>query len=505
MAFDPLSERLIVAGLGGQISSFDPSPSDQRVTPLFDSGIHGTPSPLMGLAIASDGTMYLVGNDTGSQDGFNIGVVRRGTPTGSGDYTWSTVATTAPFPRSKTPFDHNLNSIVLSPDETQLFLNSGSRTDHGELQESNGQFPGVREVPLTSAILRIPASASDLYLEDDEDFLVSNGYLFADGTRNTFSMAFDGSGRLFGTENSGDRDDMEELNLLEEGKHYGFPWRMGLGETPMQFPDYDPAADLLLNPQSFAAQNNYFYNDPAYPSPPPGVTFTDPVLNVGTVANLYRDPSTGQIRDADATGQPIGSFTPHRSPLGLVFDVDGDLPAPYTGNGLMLSWTGPESDLLGPFIGEGEDLLMLDIEVAPSGPTLQATRLASGFQNPIDAVLLDGALYILEWGSNARVWQLTFPSSTATESALPSKAPTLSVYPNPTRDELTVRLEEPDSMASDVQVLLYAVDGREVIRSRISRPESGLFSLSVDGLSAGTYFLVVRDETHALTKPVIVY
>ena len=32
---------------------------------------------------------------------------------------------------------------------------------------------------------------------------------------NTFDLAFDKDGNLFGTENSGDRDDSEELNLLE--------------------------------------------------------------------------------------------------------------------------------------------------------------------------------------------------------------------------------------------------------------------------------------------------
>ena len=51
---------------------------------------------------------------------------------------------------------------------------------------------------------------------------------------------------------SGDRDDSEELNWLREGHHYGFPWRMGLNETPQQFADYDPAEDLLLNPASYA-------------------------------------------------------------------------------------------------------------------------------------------------------------------------------------------------------------------------------------------------------------
>ncbi|GAB5409195.1 MAG: hypothetical protein BalsKO_15600 [Balneolaceae bacterium] len=37
---------------------------------------------------------------------------------------------------------------------------------------------------------------------------------------------------FFGTENAGDRDDSEELNWLQQGKHYGFPWVIGGNETP---------------------------------------------------------------------------------------------------------------------------------------------------------------------------------------------------------------------------------------------------------------------------------
>lgn len=503
--YDPVSEHLWLAGLGGDLVSVSPDPSNHLLTIRYRSADHGVPAPLMGMDIASDGTIFLVGNDAGTRSGHNIGIVRRGVPDGQGGHVWQTVATTVPYPRSATPFDHNMNAIVLSPDEQWLYVNSGSRTDHGELQENNGQFPGAREVPLTSAILRIPADGNDLVLEDDLNWLTQQGYLFADGTRNSFSLAFDAQGRLFGTENSGDRDDEEEINLLEEGRHYGFPWRMGLTDTPMQFGSYDPATDLLLNPSSYAVQNGHFYNDPTYPAPPAGVVFVDPILNLGPHANLYRDPLGGAILDADNTGRPFATLTSHRSPLGLVFDVSEDLPSPLTGDALVLSWTGPESDLLAPYSGEGEDLLHITLAEGANGPAASVEQIATGFTNPIDAVLVDGMLYVLEYGSNAQVWQIGFGEGTSTQDPLIPTSLAVDVWPNPASGPRTVRISIPQT--GRVLARLVAVDGREV-RTVIDQTATSGDVITVpvasDGLPAGVYFLAITAGSVQKVHPVFV-
>lgn len=503
--YDPVSEHLWFAGLGGDLVSVSPDPSNHLITIRYRASDHGVPAPLMGMAIASDGTIYLVGNDAGSQPGYNIGIIRRGVPDGQGAHTWQTVATTAPYPRSATPFDHNMNAIVLSPDEQWLYINSGSRTDHGELQENNGQFPGVREVPLTSAILRVPAGANDLVLEDDLTWLSQQGYLFADGTRNSFSLAFDAQGRLFGTENSGDRDDEEEINLLEEGRHYGFPWRMGLTDTPMQFGDYNPSNDLLLNPNSYAVQNGHFYNDPTYPAPPAGISFADPVLNVGPHANLYRDPSSGAILDADDTGRPLATLTSHRSPLGLVFDIDNSLPEPLTGDALVLSWTGSESDLLSPYVGEGEDLLHVTFSDGPGGMTASVEQIATGFTNPIDAVMVDEYLYVLEYGNNTQVWQIGFGQAIAREETTPPVAFEVDIWPNPGAGHRTVRISARQS--GPVTASLFAIDGRAVLTA-VDRPfaagEVASVSIDTGRLPAGAYFLVVQSGSTRQVQAVFV-
>lgn len=505
IGFDPISGDLLYTTLGGEIRAVDPSPASQRTALRYTAANHGAPVPLMGMDIGPDGTIYLVGNDAASHPGSNVGVVRRGVPDGAGGRVWSTVATTEPYPRSATPFDHNMNAIVLSPDGSHLYINSGSRTDHGELQENNGQFPGAREVPLTSAILRIPADATDLVLQDDASWLQAQGYLFADGTRNSFSMAFDGSGRLFATENSGDRDDEEELNLIEEGKHYGFPWRMGLTDTPMQFASYDPSTDLLLNSNAYAVQNGFFYNDSLYPPPPDGVTFTDPVRNLGPDANLYRDPQTGSILDADDTGRVMGTFTSHRSPLGLVFDTSSALPPPFSSNAFMLSWTGAESDLMNPYPGEGEDLLHLVISEDAQGPVLTAEQIVTGFENPIDAVMVDGAIYVLEFGGNVRIWRIGIGSGTAAESDVLPVDLQVGIWPNPGSGARTARIAT--STSGRISVDLVAVDGRavaSVLNRFMAAGETLDVQIATPDLPAGVYFLVVQSQGSRRTLPFIV-
>jgi len=504
LAYDPVESRLLYLTMGGDIYEADLSVSGQTATRIYDSSDHGLGYPVMGMTVGSDGTIYLVGNDVGTEPGKNIGVLKRGW-INNGVRNWEIVAKTEAFGRSETNYDHNFNAIVLSPDEQYLYFNSGSRTDHGEVQNNNGQFIFAREYPITSAIFKIPTASENLLLLNDEEFLNQNGYLFADGVRNTFSLAFDGEGNLFGSENSGDRDDHEELNLLREGHHYGFPWRMGDTDTPQRFAGYDPSTDLLLNPDAGAVRDGYFYNDTRYPNPPAGVVFSDPAINLGPDADLYRDPATGMILDASENSRTLSTFTAHRSPLGLVFDTQGVLPEPYKNEGLVLSWTGPESNLLFPFSGEGEDLLLLEFESKDDPPRLRATRIVSDLLNPIDAILVGDKLYVLEFGSGAKVWEIGFAENVATESELPGGLFELDVYPNPARNYSSVSIRS--SAFQHLDVSLYSMQGKRVqhIHDGFLTPGQ-LFSSKVDTshLSAGVYALIVRGEMDYDTRTIVV-
>jgi len=378
-----------------------------RVYTAADTGI-GAP---YGFAFGPEGNLYITGNET--QGTNTVATVRRGARATPGGDTrvWMNVARTEPYPRSNI-FDHLVNGIAVSPDGDFLFVNSGARTDHGEEESQGGLFPGVREVPLTAVMFRLPADGRDILLENDRDALLAGGYLFAEGLRNSFDPAFSPSGDLFSGENSDDRDDNEELNWIQEGHHYGFPWRIGTNDTPQRFPGYDPENDRLVNHNYIAYRRGLFHDDPTYPDPPE-VDFTDPVVNLGPDADSFRNPATGAVQDASDLGIGLATFTAHRSPLGLVFDREMALGGGLGGGGFILSWTRGDpngSPAEGPFRDASEDLLHLDLKKAGEVYQLRATRITGGFNHPIDAEIIGNRIYVLEHGGSGTVWEVSLPT-----------------------------------------------------------------------------------------------
>ncbi len=404
LALDPASDGLFYLLRSGTIYEIVEQEQGYVSILRYTTEDHGLVD-VQGMAFGPDGTLYLAGNEPVATSQ-TYGIVRKGAP-GQEDRIWTTVARTEVYPKSNTAFDHNFSGIVVSPAGDELFVNSGSRTDHGEEQTAGGLFPGAREVALTAAIFRLPAEADNLLLPNDRDRLRADGYLYAEGVRNSFDLAFTGIGDLFATENAGERDDSEELNWIREGHHYGFPWRIGGNVTPQQFDGYDPETDLLLNKSSHGYKQGFFYDDSDFPPPPASVVFTEPIVNKGPDATSYRSETTGLIRhDGERS-----TFTAHRSPLGLVFDTSGALPEPYAGDGFVLGWndgsTGSGS-LLEVFDDPGMDLLHLELKREVSNYTIGTTRLVSGFNNPIDAALVKDRIFVLDWGGEHAIWEVSF-------------------------------------------------------------------------------------------------
>ena len=384
---------------------------------VFSSDDHGV-SLATGMAIGPNGTFYIVGNATTDTD-YNVATIVRGEPDpGSGSTAWSVLARTERYPLGHSSFDHRFNGIVVSPDGRHVYVNSGSRTDHGEVQSAGGAFPDMREVPLTAAVFRLPAEGQDIVLPNDRGQLVSGGYLYAEGVRNTFDLAFAANGDLFGTENGPSRDMSEELNWLREGRHYGFPWKMGGQNNPQRYGSYDPDADLLLNPAYRAVQSGLYHNDPGFPKKPVPA-FTKPVVNKGPDADKYRDKSTGEIKDASDLGKKIKTFTAHRSPLGLVFDIDRRMKWPFKGHAFMLSYQAEAGDgkSAGTLFGDPSgDMIQLKLRKnAKTGRyTTRAYRIAGGFTKPVDAEIVGSVIYVLEYawpGQGQSIWKVSFPAA----------------------------------------------------------------------------------------------
>lgn len=358
-----------------------------------------------GMAFDANGDIYVVLNKT-IDDTLNKGVIRKGVFVDNRRFVWHDLASTEPYPRSNTIFNHNYNGIVVSPDGKSLYVNAGSRTDHGEVQDFDGLYPDTREVPLTTKIFKIPSDGKDLTLVNDEATLVEAGYIYAWGVRNAYDLAFAPNGELFAIDNGPDADYPEELNWIREGHHYGFPWKFGDWDNRQQFADYDSDADKLQHPDFTAVKEGYYQNDPSFPAPP--AEFTKPIANLGPDAMVYRALDGSEINAAEKE-ETLYTFTPHRSPLGLEFVDNSDMPSDWQSNeeslsAFVLSWGAAGGSLS----DRGMDVLHMRLSKTEDNYESVTTQIVTEFRNPIDATLIGNTLYVLEWGADGGVWALEF-------------------------------------------------------------------------------------------------
>jgi hypothetical protein len=55
---------------------------------------------------------------------------------------------------------------------------------------------------------------------------------------------------------------------------------------------------------------------------------------------------------------------------------------------------------------------LVDLSLAKLGNTnyqVRVTRLVGGFSNPIDAEIIGNKIYVIEYGGNQGIWEVTFP------------------------------------------------------------------------------------------------
>ena len=106
---------------------------------------------------------------------------------------------------------HAANGIAFGPDGYG-YVGVGGRADHGEiLLEGPDQGKQDELQPLEAAIVRFSPDGSEVSA-------------YARGLRNSYDLAWDANGRLYATDNSPDFGPPDELNLVEPGKEYGYPW-----------------------------------------------------------------------------------------------------------------------------------------------------------------------------------------------------------------------------------------------------------------------------------------
>ena len=492
IARDLSTSKLYYVRANGGIYEFNP---DSSTKTLRYSSTNHKVTVAQGFTISYDGTFFLVGNPT--QGSNNIGIVVRG-KVQSVVRVWDTVAITEPYPQSLTGHDHLFNAIEVTPDHQYLIVNSGSRTDHGDTARV---LNGGREYPITSALFKLPYNTRNILLRNNQDSL--NPYLYADGVRNAYDMAFAPNGDLFAIDNSDVADHDEELNWIREGHHYGFPWRISTDDNPQQFSNFNPNTWYLLN----IVDHSYF-NDPAFPPKPAGIIFTDPIRNVGPDADHFRDTNR-TVRDASTLGRTLGTFTSHSSPLALVFDFDSVVTSEFAGHGFVMSYNDSSATKFAPFHEPGEDLLHLELTkiVAEDRYEAHVTRIAQGFHYPVDAVMVRNKIYVVENGAGSSLWEVTLPARPMTVKQTKEGPAAFRLdqnYPNPFNPTTTIRISIP-SGANPVTLRVYDILGREIATLKNEVMEAGTHDVRFEAsrFASGLYCYRLQSGSFAQTKTML--
>ncbi len=154
---------------------------------------------------------------------------------------------------------HSTRTVIIGPDE-KMYVSVGSSCNVCE--ETDGR---------RAAIMRY-------------DLDGSNGEVFASGLRNTVGIEFF-NGQLWGVNNGRDRigDDIpqEEVNIIKQGKHYGWPYCY---------------ADGVVNPEYEGERESFCANETAFPkylmqahSAPLGLEFMDTAQDSMNFPPAFKD------------------------------------------------------------------------------------------------------------------------------------------------------------------------------------------------------------------------
>ena len=424
MAVDSFAVRILQNPVTGNLwyTTFDgnvfeikkPDSTQPIVEKIFSANDHGI-TRLQGATFLNN-TIFLCGNIDSNAQKTTRGRMVCFNLDSSGRRP-AVIFNTIEYPANKTIFDHGWNALEISPDKKYIYVNSGARTDHGEVQDNGGLYPNARDNSFTAKIFRFPIDARDLYLTDDAAKLKAEGYIYAEGIRNAYDMAFNNEQNLFAVSNSPDYDMPEDMFWVRAQHHYGFPWIMGGIENPQQYPDWkpDPATDPFIPKTAHAWRVKYFHTDSSFPKIPAGIKFSPGVQNLGPDANEYRGHS-GKILDGDQTGVTVSTFTAHCSPLGLCFDTKKILSKDFKGDGFVIRYSsGARSSMMSPFTKEGADLLHLHLTYDSTSDNyfVRTVRIVDGFNEPVDAVLVDNYIYVIEYGGKGgNIWKITLPKDT---------------------------------------------------------------------------------------------
>lgn len=282
---------------------------------------------------------------------------------------------------------HGVGGIAVGPDN-KLYINSGSESHYGYLSDGS---PEIFEDRLNARILRCNLDGSDL-----EEF--------CGGIRNSFDITFRTDGKLFGVENGPNLncDYAEEFNLLEIGRHYGFPYHYG--------------SDLS------GSDASYICDSVGTPGPPPLPDDLDPTP---AWANYGPDATPEPGAPGYVNGGVYYGFEPHSSPNGLDFYEPAEMdpeaitfPAEFHNRAFVARFGNLE-----PVPNVGFDVITLRLNDVDEAFT--CNRFLSGLGRVNDVLCAhNGRVYVLEynqetgccwsgWGTPSRLYEIAYTVAAA--------------------------------------------------------------------------------------------
>jgi mono/diheme cytochrome c family protein len=350
LATMPGVDWLLVLNNSGELYRLEPATGNlARVLVAKDYAELGAGKiDVLGMTIDSKKRLYLVTNQRVAEQPWHINrvVIFRSEPLDA-----TGVPRLKPWLRSSYPwgfsyYNHGVCHIAEGPDGL-IYVSSGARTDGGEVDGGIFKKETIYwkggETDTTAAIWRIDPNADVPKIE-----------VFARGIRNAWTFAWNDRGDLFSVSNGPDAHRPEEMDHVEQGKHYGFPY---------QYADF-PATDKPY---------------PYTPDVPPGLTITPAIRNFG--------PAAG-----GSETKPIATFDAHSSPAGMLF-CNADWPAPLRGKMLV--------GRFGNFLLDdsyGYDILAVDLQRnAANVYEARMTTFFAPLARPIDFLQVGKKLYILEY------------------------------------------------------------------------------------------------------------
>ena len=380
IASDGSGRLLYLLTEGGDVWRLEPV--NGRLRPVFKAetylerreGDIGGPLFVLGMTFDREKRLYIASNqqNKATRPHQNIVTIYRSNGIQEGDPSLLKPWFQTNYPGSPS-YIHAVEHLAFGPDGA-LYAGNGGRTDGG-LSSADGDWYGGGETPITGCIWRINPSATPPTLE-----------VYARGTRNAYGFCWTDRGDMFATENGPDADACEELNHIERGHHYGFPYR-------------------------FADWTRKAY--PTSPDAPSGLEFTLPVANLGP--------------DGGFAGQPIYSFDPHSGPGGIVF-LNDSFPEGYRGT-LLLTRFG--NFIRTPKDNSGFDLLRATLQKNAAGKyEAHVHTVLSGLGRPIDIHLGGpGKLFLAEYSRGTNSSESYGPSGRILELAVRPKKTAISTKP----------------------------------------------------------------------------